>query len=340
MSSPHDASLHDSLVVGTALVAVATLVVAASVPVAAVDAPRDSPRDTTPLVVVYEGETLDVSAVELTGGGTLGSDAVTLVGVGGPADGQVQRVPDPTEADFDDFTTGTYDADGDGEAEFTVTDPVVTEVVLRSERGVDVTGDAVEEIATVTLTARYNFAAADRLDVVVVGPGGVEIQNAVAEPTRITESGGAVRVDLADEPPGHYRFRVEGSELDHASLTVTLTVGRERTATRTSTPTRTATATASDTSTLTRTAPPTRTETPVGTTTRPSTARPPTASVTATGTPTPTPTDTQTPTATATPTPPASETARPTAGDGRGLDVLVALVGLVCGVELARRVGR
>ncbi|MFB6109061.1 MAG: hypothetical protein ABEJ82_09540 [Haloplanus sp.] len=293
-------------------VAVASLVVAASVPAAAVDAPRDRPQDTTPLVVVYEGETLDVSAVHLTGGGTVGTDPVDLVGVGGPADGTVEPVADPTDADFSNFERGTYDADGDGRAEFTVAEPQVTDLVLRSDRGVDVTGDAVDEIATVTVTARYNFDEADRLDLVVVDPSGVEIQNAVASATRITESGGSVTVDLSEETAGTYRFRVEGSDLDHASRTATLTVGRARTptATRTRTPTARPTPTPTRTPTASPALSPTPTETPTATST-------PTASPTPSPQ-TPTPTGTPPATSSATPTP------TPTRGGGPGFGVVAA----------------
>jgi hypothetical protein len=295
------------------------VVVAASAPALAVSEPRDEPQDTTPLVVVYVGETLDVSTVEQTGGGTVGAGAVTFVGVGGDAEGHTERAADATAVDFDYFRTGTYDVDGDGEAEFTVVEPEVRDLVLRDERGVNVTGDTVDDVETLTVRARYNFDEADRLDVVVRNPDGVEIQNDVTDSPRITESDGTVDLDMRNEPRGTYRITVEGSELDEARRTVTLTIGR-----RTRTPRPTPTATATPTPTATATPTPTATATPPPT---PTAATTPTPSSTRTATPTPTPT----PTVTRTPSP------NRTTGTSPGFDAVVAVVAVLGFALVARR---
>ena len=290
------------------------VLVALAVPVAAVDEPRDAPEDTSPPVVVYLGEEdLDVSRVQLTGGGTVGTDAAQFVGVAGDADGVPLTVSDPTAADFDGVETGGYDseADADERAEITVTEPDVTDLVLRSERGVNVTGDTVDDLDAITVEAEYDFAAADRLDVTVENPQGLDL----TPDGRITESPGSFTVETRGEPTGTFRVTVAGSELEDASRTATVTVGRERTRTRTQTATRTRTATA------TRTASPTAT----------ATAFPPT----------PTPADSPVPTASPTPSPAssptASETPAPTAGGGDGFGVIAALAALAAAVGLARR---
>jgi PGF-CTERM protein len=283
-----------------------------AVPVVAVDQPRDAPEDTDPPVVVYVGEEdLNVSTVELTGGGTVGMDETQFVGVAGDADGEVLTV-DPTAADFRFATPGAYDseADADERPELTVTDPDVTDLVLRNERGVNVTGDTVDDLDSLTVEAEYDFAEADRLDVTVETPGGLDL----TPNGRITESPGSLTVDVRNEGTGTFQVTVEGSELEDASRTATVTVGRDDGTTRTRTDTRTTT------TTRTATASPTPTATPTST---------PTGTASPTVTPTPTPTGTASPTVTPTPT--------LTTDDGDGFGATVAVTALAAAVALARR---
>jgi len=62
----------------------------------------------------------------------------------------------------------------------------------------------------VTTTASYDFDDADRLDVTVDDPSGLDL----AGNARITESGGSVTVDTSGADPGTYRITVEGSEIE------------------------------------------------------------------------------------------------------------------------------
>ena len=283
-----------------------------------VSIPRDSPENTDPPVRVFVGETLDVSDVELTGGGTVGSDAVTLVGVAGDADGSAERLDDPTDADFGGFATGGYDvrADGDDRIDFSVVEPRVTSVVIRNQNGANVTNGWEPTGASLTVTAEYNFAEADRLDLTVESPDGLDVTGAVASDDRITANGDSVELDLSDEAEGTFRITVEGSDLDDASRTVTVRTGPRRTATP---------------------LPPTATETPTASPTASPTPSPtPTETATATPTETPEPTPTETPTATPTPT----ETPEPTATtttETPGFGALAAFLALLAVVVVMHR---
>jgi hypothetical protein len=310
------------LVVALAVVAAAT---GGSV---AVDEPRDEPSNTSPPVRVYVSETLDVSNVELTGGGTVGTDQTTFVSVAGD---EVFTV-DPENADFDDVEPGSYDADSDDddEAELIVVQPRITDFDVRNERGVDIAGDTVEasDFEEVTITVEYNFAEADRLDVTLEDPSGVDL----AGNSRIIESGGSVTVDTSGADPGTYRISVEGSDVEagRASTTVTVAGGdAEPTATPRPTATATATPTATPTATTTPTTTATATPAPTATPTTTATATPaPTATPTTTATATPAPTATPTTTATVTPT--------PTTGGGAGFGPFAALTALLAVALLVR----
>jgi cell division septation protein DedD len=283
----------------------------------AVAAPRGQPADTDPPVRVFVGETLDVSAVALTGGGTVGPGPVTLVGVAGDADGTVEDLGESTDADFAGVPTGAYDVqtDGDDRADFSVVEPRVTEVVVRNQNGANVTNGWEPTGERLTVTVEYNFDEADRLDLTVDSPDGLDVTSAVASGDRLTASGDSVTLDLSDEPEGTFRITVEGSDLEDATQTVTVRTGPRRTATplppaepSTDTPTATATPTEA----------PTPTETPTSTET-----------VTATPTPAETATATPTPTETATPTAsPTTSTATPGFGPLAVLGALIALVTL------------
>ena len=286
------------------VVCVVVLLVAAG-GAAAVSAPRGAPADTTPPVRVFVGETLDVSAVELTGGGTVGTGSVTLDGVAGAADGDIQTIDDPTDADFSDFATGTYvvSSDSDDRPEFVVTEPRVTEVVIENRNGANVTNAWEPTGDGLTVTARYNFDEADRLKLTVRDPDGLDVTTTVASSDRITTDGGTVRLDLSDEPDGTFRIVLRGSDLEDARRVVTVRTGPRRTATpfppATATREPTATATTEPTEvprTTTRTDAPTeRTETPTATETQPITPSPTGVPTDRPETPTTTGTETSTP---------------------------------------------
>jgi PGF-CTERM protein len=303
-------TLHD--VASGPVLAVALVAALAVAPglAAAVEEPRERPADTEPPVRVYVSETLNVSAVELTGGGTVGTEQTTFV----RSTGDDIITVDPTDADFDDVRPGRYYAqrDSDEAAELVVVRPRVTEFEVRNDRGVTVGGRTVdrEEFRTVTVTAEYNFDEADRLDVEVLDPSGLDL----AGDRAITASGGSLTVDTGDTAAGTYRIVVEGSNVEDGRATTTVTVRGGETETDTATPT--ATSTPTETRTGTRT--PTGTATAERTTTVDETASPgPTVTTTA---PTPTP-------------------AEPTTGDAPGFGPFVALVALVGVAAAAGRRG-
>lgn len=279
------------------------LVAAATLPVVAVDEPREEPARTTPPVQIYVGETLNISAVELTGGGTIGTDPTTFRAVGS---GPTFTVEDPTAADFDGIEPGSYYVanDSDVRAELSVRTAEVDSVELRNEDQATVTNGRSDpaDLGTLSVRARYNFDAVDRLDVTVTGPDGSEVATG-----RITRSGDRITLDMGDPTPGVYTVTVTGSNVDSASRTVTVRVSG---ATPTATPAPTPTATA----------------TPAATPT-----------VTATPTATPTATSTDTPTATATATTTLTDT--PTAADGAGFGVAAVLLA-VTGLAVAALAGR
>lgn len=286
---------------------------------AAVATPRDQP-DTTPPVRVFVGETIDVSAVGLTGGGSIGSDSVTLIGVGGDAEGRSETFSDPTDADFGGFEPGSYDAtaDDDERPEFVVNEPRVTSVVITNQNGANVTNAWEPTGESLTVTAEYSFDEADRLDLTVESPDGLDVTESVASGDRITTSGGSVTVDLSEQDEGTFRFTVEGSDLDRAKQTVTVRTGPRRTATDTPLPTATETVTPT----------PIKTDTPTVT-------EEPTATPTDTATPSPTPATT----ATAPPTtaPPTTAPEATTSTSTPGFGVSAALAALVVVVVITSR---
>jgi PGF-CTERM protein len=295
------AETHRVVIVGLVVLVVG----ATALPAVAVNEPRDAPAEPDPPVRIYVGETLDISEVRLSGGGTIGTDPTAFAAVGS---GPTFTVEDPTNASFDGIETGSYYVtnDSDVRAEISVVQPRISTLELRDTREVTVTngsGDP-EHLGTVSIRARYNFESVDRLDVTVTGPSGETIAA-----RRIVESGGRITVDLGDPTPGTYTVTVQGSNADAVRRTATVRV-------RGATPTPTATPTATPTTTATAT--------PTGT---------PEATATATPTATPTTTATSTPTGTPTPTPfPGT-----TLGDGPGFGVVGALLALVTLALYGRR---
>jgi len=279
-----------------------TVVVAIAVPVVAVSEPRDGPDDTAPPVRVYASETLDISSAPLSGEGTIGTGETTFTAVGGGATFSV----DPRAADFDGVQPGAYYAtdDSDVRADVVVVRPQVYSLILRDTREQDVTGRAAdaERLGRLSVTARYNFVQADRLEVTLTGPS-----EEVLATARITSSPGTARLTLDDPQPGRYTVRVAGSNIEAGTRSATVRVRGDVVATATPTATGTAAApgsTATDTAT-------------------------PTAASTAT--PEPTPTATDTPTASPTPFP------GTTVDDGPGFGVLAAALAVLAAALYGRR---
>lgn len=251
---------------------------------AAVPAPRDQPTDTTPPVRIFVGETLNITAVELTGGGTIGTDGVTLVGQSGAADGEIYDITDPTTADFAAVSPGTYyvNSDTDNEIDVVVTEPRVPSVTITNQNGANVTNGWEPTGEDLTVTATYNFEVADRLAVTVRNSNGLDITGVVATSDRITTSGGSINIDLSSEPDGTYRITVIGSNLEEASRTVTVRTGSRATMTTTESPSMTAATTSPPRTTTTHS--PTTTSTTAAATISPTTTILPSASPTQTTT--------------------------------------------------------
>lgn len=235
MSSGRPSTPSSELVVATLAVLVALVALAG--PALAAAGPRDAPADTTPPVVVFQGEELNVSQVRQTGTGTpIGTGPVSFVGLRGDAEGAFESASSGARVDFTDFPAGTYDTNGDERADVVVGTPRITRLRVTTD-GFDVTGRRVPVGAAVDVEVRYNFEVADRVDVHILDPSGVDVTPEVVgggSASRVTASGGSVTADFAGEEPGEYTIVAEASELEtsaQASLAVrdrqtTLTLSR------------------------------------------------------------------------------------------------------------------
>jgi hypothetical protein len=189
--------------------------------------PRTGLGNATAPVVVFQGERLDVSEVRQTATGEpIGTGSVAFEGLFGDAEGDFRSVSDATRVDFEDFQTGGYDTDGDDRLDFSVQTPVVREVVVTTQSGADVTNGRIPEDTPVNISVRFNFDAADRVEVTVIDPDGLDVTNEVIGPdaaNHVTDNGGSVRALFEDQPEGTYEIQVEAGDLD-VELTETVVV--------------------------------------------------------------------------------------------------------------------
>ena len=213
--------------------------------------PRDTPDGTSPPQVIFVGEEgLDVSNVEQTDTaestetGPIGDDSVTLVGLAGDADGTVETI-NPTDADFDGFATGTYDTNDDEQAEFSLREPEIEDVEINTQTagdGADVTNSNIETGSEVWLFSDYNFDNADKLEVTIENPNGLDVTSQIIGNNNpdvfydgehyITQSGdaGNISLDFEDARTGTYNITVEGADfgpsetVSSSSRTVSWTV--------------------------------------------------------------------------------------------------------------------
>jgi hypothetical protein len=159
--------------------------------------PRTGLGNATAPVVVFQGERIDVSEVRQTGTGEpVGTGSVVFEGLFGDAEGDLQRASDATRVDFEDFPTGGYDTNGDGRQDVSVQTPVVREVVVTTRSGADVTNGRIPEDTPVNISVRFNFDAADRVEVRVIDPDGLDVTNEVigrGAANHVAENGGSVR---------------------------------------------------------------------------------------------------------------------------------------------------
>lgn len=204
------------------LVAVVTLVMVGFTvfvgPASGAAEPRDGVGNASAPVIVFQGETLDVREVRQSGSGNpIGSGSVEFEGVSGDADGDFRRASDASRVDFDDFPTGGYDTNDDGQRDVFVRTPVIREVTVRTTSGADVTNGRIPADTTVNISVRFNFDVADRVEVSIIDPDGLDVTGEVigsGSATHITTDGGTVQANFEGESEGAYRIEVEASELE------------------------------------------------------------------------------------------------------------------------------
>lgn len=188
-----------------------------------VDADTD---DETP-VTVYVGETLNISSVTLNDRSeTIGTGDVTLSEV----DGANVVSVDAGDADFGDVGTGSYSADANDSAEIRVTEPEITALSLYGSKDEDneIISGRIDGRSVVYLDTRWNFDEADKLELTVTDPDGLEVTTQVVDAGDSESASGVVGADVADGdiaesgqdvalnftgmPSGDYELSVTGSD--------------------------------------------------------------------------------------------------------------------------------
>jgi PGF-CTERM protein len=196
-------------------------------PVAGVSSTRTSVSGPPP-VVVFQGEEINVSQVGRTGGGVVGMDPLTLTGLAGDAEGGIESIEDPGDADFDNVETGTYDVDSDEKPEFAVVRPRITKLTLRLDNGANVTGGQIPSSRTVTVHPEFNFASADGVRIRVFDETETDITPELTDDPIVAENGGSLTLDFSGEDEGRFRIVAEHrTEEDDVSVRRSLTVGSE-----------------------------------------------------------------------------------------------------------------
>ncbi|WP_136687908.1 hypothetical protein [Halorhabdus amylolytica] len=193
--------------------------------------PRDRLGNVSAPVVVFEGEVLNVTEVRQSeSGDPIGTGSVSFEGLAGNAEGEFEQADDASRVDFRNFRTGTYDTNGDGRTDVVVRAPVIRSVTVRTQNGANVTGGRIPADAVVDIAAQFNFEAADRIEVSVEDPDGLDVTREVlgsGTARHLTDAEDSVRANFTDQPEGAYRIEVEASELD-ASRTATVVIRSSR----------------------------------------------------------------------------------------------------------------
>jgi major cell surface glycoprotein (TIGR04216 family) len=121
--------------------------------------------------VVFQGEE-DLNFVNAAGNAV---DAAQLIGVAGNAEGQPLESPIPR-----DQPRGQYALNGQADQSgVTVQTPRVTDLDVRNERGIDVSGSSVQEDEILLVEADWNFQTAEDLELIVRDENGNEVTGAV-----------------------------------------------------------------------------------------------------------------------------------------------------------------
>ncbi|WP_136592337.1 hypothetical protein [Salinigranum halophilum] len=183
-------------------------------------------EESTPVQVFLGEKDLNVSQVTLSSGQQVGADRLTLTGIGGEAENELITGP----GDAFDFTggngalTGQYDADNDGEVDFTVIDAEVTEATLYRTSGATprTTGANGESIQikpgeNVTLTSEFNFDEATFAEIIVrkfdEEGDKTKITSQVTSSNKLTQSGETRLLDTSSLDEGRYTVEVNAKGL-------------------------------------------------------------------------------------------------------------------------------
>ncbi len=158
--------------------------------------------------VVYDGARVFRGEDDIEFGGSLSS---SLVGVSGDAAGRVLSPPLSSEE-----RAGRYTNDGDSGSPGVIVDrPRIQTFEIRNQNGADVSdGTVAQPQATLDVFVEYNYYEAENVELVVEGPSGLEVTNAVADASEVSSSDGTARVglDLRDSEAGRYNVTVQGSD--------------------------------------------------------------------------------------------------------------------------------
>ncbi|WP_136601162.1 hypothetical protein [Salinigranum halophilum] len=202
-----------------------------------VDADSD---DETP-VTVYVGETVDVSNVTLTDRtDIIGEGDVVLRNLDDGGDAPINA----TEADFSTVDTGEYSADANESAEIRVEPPRISALGLyetKDEENELISG-RIDGGSTVYLDTRWNFDEADKLELTIRDPDGLDVTeevvdadesesasgvvNASVDEGYVAEDGQDVALNFTGFEGGEYQISVEGSDFGPTRST-TVTVIRD-----------------------------------------------------------------------------------------------------------------
>jgi hypothetical protein len=189
---------------------------------------------TTPGSSLFLGE----EDVDLTGidGVAAAGERQRFYGSGGAADGDVAAVDDALVVDVtrgNGFGPGTYALTaGSNASTLVVEQPNVTDVELYpggTAGGTEVAGSSVPpSVDTLTVDPRFDFGAADDVQVVVDDPDGLTVTDELAADATVATDEESVHLDVSDLSPGTYTVRAEGADdLDHVSATATVRIRTE-----------------------------------------------------------------------------------------------------------------
>ena len=196
-------------------------------PLTAVAPNSDRSVSETPATVYLGEQDVDVTRLD---GVAPGGSSQQFYGANGNAEGTTARTADTLAVDVtaaNGFVTGGYASSPAGDTVLSVVNPRVTDVALSpgaTSSSVDVADGSIPRDTTqLTVSADYNFAAAENLTVTVEDEDGLDVTPQLTDAPTITTTGGSVTLDVSGLDAGSYNVTVEGADdLDNASRTVSV----------------------------------------------------------------------------------------------------------------------